>query len=154
MDKMLAIAVSGDNNIFSETSDKIHGATTYMKSGFEMKKVVDFSLTLDLSKEEDRYDVHGDPYRGYKLSLYENGNLKIETYFNVKQWKKVSEICKSTDANTFYLGMRRSNIEYGYCNAYGKMILRNCRFYTRPLSSEEIRLNYDTRLAYDRDNIN
>ena len=62
--------------------------------------------------------------------------------------------CKDYNADSFFLGNLRngdSNKNMLF-NDYGKMVLTNCRFYTRPLSAEEIKLNYDTRLTYDEDN--
>ena len=78
----------------------------------------------------------------------------MSSYLNSEQWNKVIEYCKSSSADTFFLGnMRNNGAGIGFFNEYGNMSLKNCRFYTRPLSAKEIKLNYDTRLAYDEDNI-
>ena len=117
-----------------------------------MKKIVNFSLTLDLSEIGLGVNVQQKNYTGYKLSLYENGILTKSTYLNVEQWEAFKNLCTISEADTFFLGNERNYMNGSQCNAYGKMILKNCRFYTRPLSSDEIKLNYDTRLAYDEDN--
>ena len=63
------------------------------------------------------------------------------------------EKCKETAADTFFVGTHRCGTTgKGNYTAYGEMVLKNCRFYTRPLSTEEIKLNYDTRLTYDENN--
>ncbi len=118
-----------------------------------MNKLVNLSLTLNLSEIGDSINVNKEPYRGYKLSVYENGVLVKSSYLNVEQWEDFKKTCKSYSADSFFLGSTRNGDTTGgkYTN-YGKMILKNCRFYTRPLSDEEIKLNYDTRLTYDEDN--
>ena len=75
----------------------------------------------------------------------------MSSYFNIKQWEAFKGNAKAADS--FFLGnLRSASSEGGAYNEYGKMVLKNCRFYTRPLSDTEIKLNYDTRLAYDEDN--
>ena len=111
---------------------------------------MNFSLTLNLSKRGKGVDVRNDPYEGYELSLYENGVLVNSSYLNINQWEAFKSNCISQSANSFFLGgTRNTSSEKGSYVGYGKMILKNCRFYTRPLSSDEVKLNYDTRLAYD-----
>ena len=70
----------------------------------------------------------------------------------MEKWKLFKEKCLDK-TDSFFLGnLRNSEKDKGRLNEYGKMVLKSCRFYTRPLSAEEIKLNYDTRLAYDEDN--
>ena len=116
-----------------------------------MNKLVNFSLTLNLSEEGESVDVKNQPYSGYKLKLYENGVEVKSSYLNKEQWENFKKDCKSQSADSFFLGsIRNGDAEKGKFTDYGKMILKNCRFYTRPLSSKEIKLNYDARLAYDK----
>lgn len=118
-----------------------------------MNKLVNFSLTLNPSEEGDSINVKKEPYRGYKLSLYENGVFVRSSYLNVKQWEEFKQKCKNYNADSFLIGStRNSSSATGKYTYYGEMTLKNCRFYTRPLSAEEIKLNYDTRLAYDEAN--
>ena len=116
-----------------------------------MKELMNFSLTLNLSEEGERVDVKKRPYSGYKLTLYENGVEIESSYLNKEQWENFKELCKSQSADSFFLGsIRNGDAEKGKFTDYGKMILKNCRFYSRPLNSKEIKLNYDTRLVYDK----
>lgn len=104
-------------------------------------------MYLKLEKEKIKI---GQDYNGYKLSYYENGALIKSSYLNIEQWKKMKETCDEVGASSFIIGARRSSeSDKGWYNEFGKMILKNCRFYTRALSDEEIKLNYDTRQAYD-----
>ena len=112
---------------------------------------MNFSLTLDLSERGSCDDVHGNPYNGYRLSLYENGVLVLSSYLNIEQWDAFGKKCRNDRAEKFFLGCGRDSYNGKFYVGYEKMILKNCRFYTRPLSSDEIKLNYDTRLAYDRE---
>ena len=119
--------------------------------GVKMNESVNFSLVLNLSETGDRTNKKGQNYTGYELTLYENGTLVESSYLNTKQWEEFKKNCISSRANSFFLGnCRNGDVNKGKYNDYGKMVLKNCRFYTRPLSAEEIKLNYDTRLAYDK----
>lgn len=118
-----------------------------------MGESVNFSLVLDLSEIGEETNVKNESYTGYKLSFYENGKLIDFSYLNTKQWEQFKENCKSSSADSFFLGIDRNGVaSKGKTNDYGKMVLKNCRLYTRPLNAEEIKLNYDTRLVYDEDN--
>ncbi len=118
-----------------------------------MNTLVNFSFTLNLSEIGDSIDVNKKAYREYKLSLYEDGVLVKFSYLNVEQWEEFKKNCKTYSADSFFLGCTRNSDNIGgKYTSYGKMILKNCRFYTRPLSDDEIKLNYDTRLTYDEDN--
>lgn len=143
----------GNNSIYSKWSHERWGMNTNVPKGIKMNEPVNFSLVLNLSETGDETNVKEQNYTGYKLSLYENGTLVESSYLNTEQWEQFKEKCKSSSADSFFLGTNRnSDVDKGkYCD-YGKMVLRNCRFYTRPLNTEEIKLNYDTRLAYDEAN--
>ena len=95
---------------------------------------------------------NGAEYEGYKVSCYKNGELIDSSYLNVDHWNLFKNESDKKGANSFFIGVLRnydSNKKVAF-NDYGNMILKNCRFYTRPLSDAEIKLNYDTRLAYDQ----
>ncbi len=144
---------AGDNSIYSKWSHKTWGYNTNVPKGIKMNEPVNFSLVLNLSEIGNETNVKEQNYTGYKLSLYENGKLVISSYLNTEQWEKFKEKCKSSSADSFFLGnIRNGDVVKGWYNDYGKMTLKNCRLYTRPLTTEEIRLNYDTRLAYDGNN--
>ena len=143
----------GDNSIYSKWSHTTWGMNTNIPKGIKMNESVNFSLVLNLSEIGNETNVNNKNYTGYKLSLYENGTCIESSYLNIEQWKKFKEKCKSSNSDSFFLGnSRNGDGEKGKFIDYGKMTLKNCRFYTRPLSAEEIKLNYDTRLAYDEAN--
>ena len=145
--------IAGSNDIYSEWSHNIYGMNTNIPYKIKQGEPIIFSLVLDLSEKGNRTDVKSKEYTGYKLSIYINGKENIYSYLNIKQWAAFKEeYMGKTD--TFDIGMYRNYFSEVADNAYryGKMSLKNLRFYTRPLSAEEIKLNYDTRLAYDEDN--
>ncbi len=146
------VLIGGSNSIYSEWSDGTYGMNTYIPNSFEQNKPIKFSLVLDLSKTGEGTNVKSKSYTGYKISLYINGKEEKSSYLNIEQWTAFKEkYMGKTD--TFDLGRYRNDwpgISFAY--QYGKMSLKNLRFYTRPLSAEEIKLNYDTRLAYDEAN--
>ena len=121
--------------------------------GVHKDELINFSLVLDLSTEGNTSDVYNSIYNGYKLSLYINGEEKMSSFLNVNQWSKFKEQFIGK-VDTFDLGRcQDTDSKEGLFYQFGKMSLKNCRFYTRPLSAKEIKLNYDTRLAYDKNNI-
>ena len=149
----IVLIINGNNSIYSAWSHETWGMNTNIPKKIKMGESVNFSLVLDLSKTGEETNVENESYTGYKLSLYENGILVESSYLNTKQWEQFKEKCKSSSADSFFLGIdRNGNVDKGKSNDYGKMILKNCRLYTRPLTTEEIELNYDTRLAYDEAN--
>ncbi len=145
--------ITGKNDIYSEWSHNTYGMNTNIPYSVKQGEPITFSLVLNLSETGDATDVKKENYTGYKLSLYIDGKEKISSYLNIGQWAAFKEkYMGKTD--TFDLGVYRNYFSGDKDNAYqyGKMSLKNLRFYTRPLSTEEIKLNYDTRLAYDEDN--
>lgn len=119
-----------------------------------MNELTTFSLVLDLLNIGEANNVNDEKYIGYKFSLYINGVENKSSYINKEQWSSLKEeLMGKTD--TIVVGMLRNydSAKGDYFYEYGKMILKNCLFYTRPLSDTEIKLNYDTRLAYDKDNV-
>ncbi len=147
------IKIGGNNEVYSEWSNSTYGMNTYVPYEFKMNELVTYSLVLDLSKTGDRTNVKNKNYTGYKLSLYIDGKEELYSYLNVEQWSAFKEkYMESTD--TLNIGMYH-NYDASALDSYtdyGKMSLKNLRFYTRPLTAEEIKLNYDTRLAYDENN--
>ncbi len=125
---------------------------TNIPYGIKQGEPITFSLVLNLSETGNAIDVKKVNYTGYKLSLYINGKEEKVSYLNIEQWTEFKKkYMGKTD--TFDLGRYRNYWpELGPGYQYGKMSLKNLRFYTRPLSTEEIKLNYDTRLAYDEAN--
>ena len=144
----------GKNNKFSAWSvSEIYADEQWIQTEIRNGEIVNFTLALNLSETGSTKDNQGNNYSGYKLSLYKNGTCITSSYLNADAWKDFKENCEKDNANTFFLGIiRKGDVNMGSYNAYGKMTLKNCRFYTRPLSDTEIKLNYDTRVAYDKDN--
>lgn len=146
--------IEGKNNIYSEWSHSTYGMNTNIPYEIKQGEPITFSLVLNLSETGNAIDVKKENYTGYKLSLYIDGKEKMHSYLNIKQWDEFKKVYMGK-TDTFDLGVYRnywpgSINDFAYL--YGKMSLKNLRFYTRPLSAEEIKLNYDTRLAYDGNN--
>ncbi len=147
------IKIAGDNAFYSRWSNTTYGMDTLIPYDIKRNEPITFSLVLDLSKTGEESNVKNEEYTGYKLSLYIDGKEEMSSYLNMNQWTKFKENYMGK-TNTFDLGGYRNYYtnEGDSAYEYARMILKNCRFYTRPLSAEEIRLNYNTRLAYDEAN--
>ena len=146
--------IAGNNNVYSKWSHKTWGMNMNIPCSIQQNEPITFSLVLDLSKTGNDINVKGNNYTGYKLSLYIDGDEKISSYLNSAQWDEFKKKHMGK-ADTFYLGVYRNKYadnQNDNASEYGKMSLKNLRFYTRPLNVEEIKLNYDTRLAYDENN--
>ena len=146
--------VGGRNDLYSRWSSKNWGENMYIPCSIQQNKPITFSLVLDLSKTGNDINVKGNDYTGYKLSLYIDGKEEQSSYLNSTQWDEFKKRLRDT-ADTFYLGVFRNiyaDNQNDKASQYGKMSLENLRFYTRPLNAEEIKLNYDTRLAYNEAN--
>ena len=138
---------------FSEWSDKTYGENIHVPYEVKQDNHITFSLVLNLSETGEANDVKGNKYNGYKLSLYIDGKEWKSSYLNMEQWSNFKERFRGI-TDTFDIGVYRNkfNLSDGgvdWAYRYGKMSLDNLRFYTRPLDANEIKLNYDTRLAYD-----
>ena len=147
------IKIAGDISRYSKWSSEIYGTNNFIPYGIEQGTPITFSLVLNLSETGDETDIKGNNYTGYRLSLYIDGKEKMFSYLNIDQWTTFKEIYLGK-TDTLDLGRYRNYYPDLADNAYmyGKISLKNLRFYTRPLSAEEIELNYDTRLAYDEAN--
>ena len=151
---MILLTPYGKNDKFSEWSwmEKL-GDEQRVEFNIEMNKLVNFSVVLNPFETGNRTNSKNENYEGYKLSLYTNGNITKYSYLNKEIWTDFVEICKKTATDTFFLGTHRCGTTgKGNYTAYGEMVLKNCRFYARALDDAEIKLNYDTRLAYDEIN--
>lgn len=107
----------------------------------DINKVVYISIILDCSQtyQEDEDGSH------YKQILYINGKKVCEGRFNKANWEDFVNN-RINDLKYFNIG-RCSSGTQGYWH-YSKMNAYTLRLYSKALTDEEVKLNYDKTVAY------
>lgn len=128
-------------NVFSDYSLKgSEWNIEYPINNFKYGDEIYFTITLDTTKEIEK---DGEKY--YKAILYLNGEKLYEGNYNKKQWDEYTSTYLERDK---YFCIGRSSMTKGGYWHYPKLNVYTSRLYSKALTPEEVKDNYDKSVAY------
>lgn len=132
---------SGLKNAFSDYSGKGNEWNIrYPINNFKYGDEIYYTITLDTTKEIEK---DGEKY--YKAILYLNGEKLYEGNYNKKQWDNYTS--KYLERDKYFCIGRSSMTGSGYWH-YPKLNVYTSRLYSKALTPEEVKDNYDKSVAY------
>ena len=133
---------AGFGNYFSDYIDEKGGMgwNVMYKDVYEKGKRAYYAVTLDCSND---YSKTENEY--YKASFYKNGEKQYEGRYNKKSWNDF--VSNELNGLKFFC-IGRSSMQGDGWWCYSKMKANAIRLYSRGLSEQEIKKNYDSTILY------